>query len=56
MSSDGLDGFVKDTRPSLPAALGYGAGVVVLVMYAAGAMEPAGAQLPDVDDGGRHGR
>ena len=40
----------------LPAALGYGAGVVVLVMYAAGAMEPAGAQLPDVDDGGRHGR
>lgn len=25
----------------LPAALGYGAGVVVLVMYAAGAMEPA---------------
>ena len=40
----------------LPAALGYGAGVTVLILYAAGAMEPAGAQLPDVDDGGRHGR
>ena len=25
----------------LPAALGYGAGVVVLVLYAAGAWEPA---------------
>ena len=38
----------------LPAALGYGAGVVVLVLYAAGAMEPAERTLPD--DGGRHGR
>lgn len=40
----------------LPAALGYGAGVVVLVLYAAGAMEPAATQLPDADDGARHGR
>ena len=33
----------------LPAALGYGAGVVVLVLYAAGAMEPAERALPDAD-------
>ena len=33
----------------LPAALGYGAGVVVLVLYAAGAMEPAERALPDTD-------
>ena len=38
----------------LPAALGYGAGVVVLVMYAAGAMEPVDNSLSD--DGARHGR
>ncbi len=31
----------------LPAALGYGAGVTVLVLYAAGAMEPAERALPD---------
>ena len=37
----------------LPAALGYGAGVVVLVMYAAGAMEPAERALPDADTGER---
>ena len=37
----------------LPAALGYGAGVVVLVMYAAGAMEPAGKDLPDLTREGR---
>lgn len=38
----------------LPAALGYGAGVVVLVLYAAGAMEPVDNSLSD--DGARHGR
>ena len=37
----------------LPAALGYGAGVVVLVLYAAGAMEPAERALPDADTGER---
>jgi hypothetical protein len=37
----------------LPAALGYGAGVVVLVMYAAGAMGPAERALPDADTGER---
>ena len=53
-----LDAAGRALTHALPlsAALGYGAGVVVLVLYAAGAMEPAGAQLPDVDDGGRHGR
>jgi len=33
----------------LPAALGYGAAVVVLILYAAGVCEPAEADL----DGGR---
>ena len=37
----------------LPAALGYGAGVVVLVLYAAGAMEPAAKDLPDLTREGR---
>ena len=37
----------------LPAALGYGAGVTVLILYAAGAMEPAERALPDADTGER---
>ena len=35
----------------LPAALGYGAGVTALVLYAAGACEPVGADLLDDGEG-----
>ena len=35
----------------LPAALGYGAGVTVLALYAAGAWEPVDADLLDDGEG-----
>ena len=35
----------------LPAALGYGAGVTALTLYAAGACEPVGADLLDDGEG-----